>query len=82
MQMINIHFSPNKDTKRFVLQLFNKNVDSEGYIVENETKARVLNADGQEIMIEELGAIKKGSEIFVKDDIVSLVRFYEKYLAI
>ncbi|MEP7166900.1 MAG: hypothetical protein ABI758_02905 [Candidatus Woesebacteria bacterium] len=79
--MINIKFGSNKESKSFVLSLFDKTIDNEGYIIEQKSKKRVLSADGQEITLEEFGVIKNGSEIFAKDDIAALVRFYERYLS-
>ena len=79
--MLNISFHDNPRTKKFVLSLFGKEVDQESYIIESSTKQRVLGSDGQEISFDKFGVIKNGSEIYAKDDIVSLVGFYEKYIA-
>lgn len=79
--MINFTFENNLDTKRFILGLFGKSVDDETYIIEKESRKRILGFNGQEMTITEFGGIKNGSEIYVKNDIVSLVGFYEKYLA-
>jgi hypothetical protein len=79
--MLNISFNKNPKTKKFVLSFFGKGVDEENYIVENDTKQRVLDSNGQEITLDRFGGIKNGSEIYVKDDIVSIVDFYERFLS-
>lgn len=58
-----------------VLAIFGKIIDGEGFIVEKDNlKQRVLSEDGQEVNIKEFGGIKKGSEIFIKNDLISLMR--------
>ena len=78
--MINFTFDNNLNTKKFILGIFGKTTDEEGYIIEKESKKRILGSNGQEITVAEFGSIKNGSEIYVKSGIVSLVEFYEKYL--
>mgnify|MGYP001607278042 FL=1 len=78
--MINFTFDNNFNTKKFILGLFGKSIDDGDYIIEKESKKRILGSNGQEMTIAEFGGIKNGSEIYVKSDIVSLVDFYEKYL--
>lgn len=61
--------------KEEFLDIFNKTTDSEGFIVEKvNPEQRVFSEDGQEVNIKEFGGIKKGSEVFIKKDIVSLMR--------
>lgn len=79
--MLRITFQNNKATKKFLLEVFGKTIDQDNNIVEKETKEKVLGSDGQPITLDEFGGIKNGSEIFIKNDIVSLVGFYRKYLA-
>lgn len=79
--MIQFTFNNNLKTKKFILGIFGKDIDDEGYIIERVGKKRILGFNGQEMTVKEFGGIKNGSEIYVKSDIVSLVRFYEKYLA-
>ena len=78
--MINFTFDNNFNTKKFILGIFGKTIDEEGYIIEKESKKKILGSNGQEMTIAEFGGIKNGSEIYVKSGIVSLVEFYEKYL--
>ena len=68
-----------KSAKKDVLELLGKNVDSEGFIVEKDNpQQKVLTFDGQEITVDEFGGIQKGSEVFIKDDLVSLMEFLKK----
>lgn len=61
--------------KEEILDIFGKTTDSEGFIVEKENQnQRVLSEDGQEVNINEFGGLKKGSEIFIKKDLISLMR--------
>lgn len=58
-----------------ILGSFDKEVNDEGIIVEKSNPLQhVLGIDGQEVRIEEFGGIKKGSEVFIKNDLVSLMR--------
>ena len=77
MTAINITFARNKKTKNFILNLFDKITNSENLIVEKKTGQPVLDMNGQEISSDRLGFISNGSEIYVKDDIISIVDFYK-----
>ncbi len=59
--------------KDFVLGVFNKSVDSEGFIVD-ETKSRIITPEGREITKKDLTIIKKGSEKFIAGDLTSLMK--------
>lgn len=60
--------------KEFILDIFSKQVDREGFIVEKDNiKQRVLAPDGQEVRLEQFAGIKRGSEIFIKSDLISLM---------
>ena len=64
-----------ESTKQEILDFINKSVNDEGFIVEKHTpEQKVLTVDGEEISIEEFGGVQKGSEVFIKNDIVSLIR--------
>jgi hypothetical protein len=69
-----ITFSDN--AKQFILSAFGKTVDDQGYIVEASNKAqRVLTPDGEQIELTNFAGIKKGSEVFIKNDLLSLIKF-------
>lgn len=73
--MINSILTFDESIKEDILGIFDKSVDSERFIVEKSNPLqRVLSEDGQEVKIEEFGGIKKGSEVFIKNDIISLMR--------
>jgi hypothetical protein len=59
---------------RYVLGLFGKTVDDEKYLVEqDDPNQRVLTVKGEEIRLPNFAGIRKGSEIYVKSDIDSLI---------
>lgn len=63
-----------KDSKKMVLDLINKSVDHEGFVVEKDNpEQRVLTDRGEEITLEEFGGVRVGSEIFIKDNLPSLM---------
>jgi len=63
-----------KTAKHFVLDSFEKAIDTEGYLVEKSNpQQRVLTQNGQEITEEEFGGIIPGSTIFVKNDLPTIM---------
>lgn len=71
----NIKLTFEDSAKEEVLDFLNKDVDREGFIVEkNDKKQRVLTVDGEELSLNELGGIQKGSQVFIKNDLVALMR--------
>lgn len=59
----------------FILDAFDKTKDSEGYLVEKSNlNQRVLTKDGEEISEDHFAGIRKGSQIYIKSDLVSLMR--------
>lgn len=77
--MFSIIFDNHEDSKLFVLQSIGKEVDEEGYIMDSETKERVLLPNGEELLFKDFAGVKKGSEIFIKSDIISLVEYVNRY---
>ncbi len=60
----------------YLLDLFDKEEDDEGYIFDPETDQRVTPPGSDEpIKTEDLGVVGRGSEIFVKDEVDSIVEF-------
>ncbi|MFB6208805.1 MAG: hypothetical protein ABEJ56_01555 [Candidatus Nanohaloarchaea archaeon] len=68
-----------KDAIEGVLEVFDKEVDEDGYIVESESGERILDREGENIKKDELGGVKKGSEIFLNDNFSSLVDFVKRH---
>ncbi len=60
-----------------ILKAFDKGIDKNGLIIENSTKEPVLTPDNEEININEFGGLKKGSEIFIKDNLYSIMKLAE-----
>ncbi len=61
-----------------ILSYFSKTVDKEGYVVEKNTRERVLSFDGTEVRFDNFGGIMIGSEVYIKSDIDSVIKFLEK----
>lgn len=75
MQKINF----DKNAKEEILNILGKAVNTEGIIVEKENPSqKVLTFDGEEISLEEFGGIQKGSEVFIKNNLVSLIRLSKR----
>ena len=56
--------------KNQILDIFDKEVDSEGYIREKlKSGEHILTQSGEEIKLERFGGIRKGSEVFLKSDL-------------
>jgi hypothetical protein len=60
----------------YILRAFGKTIDANGLIVEPNGDP-VLTPEGEEIKATEFGGIKKGSEIFIKDDLYSIMQLAE-----
>ena len=59
--------------KQDVLDLLDKSIDAEGFVVEkNDPTQRVIASDGEEMTLEEFGGMKRGSQIFIKRDFYSV----------
>ena len=60
-----------------ILEAFGKSINEDGFIIEAASGEIVLTPDGEEIEARNFGAIKKGSEIFIKDDLFSIMNLAE-----
>jgi hypothetical protein len=49
--------------------------DSEGFIINPDTKKRVISQDEDEIKLKDLGSISSASKNFIKDNIASYAEF-------
>lgn len=77
MNKITVTFD--KSLKREILEIFDKTTNEEGMIVEkSNTSQKVITPDGEEIQFGEFAGVAKGSEVFIKSDLVSLIRFSER----
>ena len=67
-----IAFDP--DAQGFVLATLDKGIDNDGYVVEkSDSQQRVLTRDGDCVEADRLAAVKKGSFLFFKADLPSLI---------
>jgi len=74
---MSIQITFDNSARDFVLDAFGKSV-RDGFVVEKATPTqRVLTPRGEEIPETEFAGVRKGSVIFVKSDIVSLVETAE-----
>ena len=64
--------------KEEMLSCFDKTIDNEGYIVEKDTPTmRVITPDGNPLTLEEFAGIRKGSEIYIRSDLPSLIELLD-----
>lgn len=64
-----------ESAKREILDFLNKTIDEENFIVEKDKPIqRVLTVEGEEISYDELGGVQSGSEVFIKKDLISLMK--------
>ena len=65
-------------SKQEILSFFGKTIDSDGYLIETDNPAqRVITPDGDDITLEEFAGIRKGSEIYIKSDLPSLIELID-----
>ena len=67
-----------KSATSFILEAFGKTVDKNGFLIEKETRDYVLSRHGEHIQVSEFGGIAKGSELYLKSDVASMIDFIEK----
>lgn len=68
-------------TKDFILELFDKEKDSEGFIVEKETGDRVIKPSGEFVRYDDFVGVTPGSEIFLTNDLPSLIKYANREAA-
>jgi hypothetical protein len=60
--------------KEYILDCFDKSVNAEGYVVEKtDSTQKVLASDGEDLEISQFAGIRKGSEVFIKTDLMSII---------
>ncbi|MBS3059886.1 MAG: hypothetical protein J4432_00045 [DPANN group archaeon] len=73
--MININITFEDSAKGEILTLLDKKINADGLIVERANpNQKVLTFEGEEISINDFGGVKKGSEVFIKDNLISLMK--------
>lgn len=64
-----------ESAKKDVLDFFDKSVNNENFIVEKNNKSQlVYTFEKDNITLDEFGGLQKGSEVFIKKDLISLMR--------
>ncbi|MCG2725263.1 MAG: hypothetical protein L6420_03225 [Elusimicrobia bacterium] len=65
--------------KKFILDIFEKTIDNEGYVVEkSDPTQRVFTPDGEEVKFADFAGFIRGSMIFVKSGLVSAVKLADR----
>lgn len=64
-----------KSVREFIFDTFDKTLDKEGFLVEKDNlNQKVLTPEGLEIKEDEFGGVKKGSEVYIKSDLPSIIK--------
>jgi len=72
---MNLKLTFSKLAKKDIMNIFDKTVNADGCVVEKKDPSqKVLAIDGNELNYDEFAGIKKGSEIFIKSDLNSIVK--------
>ncbi|HEU5187413.1 MAG TPA: hypothetical protein VFT87_02825 [Candidatus Saccharimonadales bacterium] len=71
--MKTITFDGSESAKRVILALTGKTVDSEGYVVEVVSGERVVTPHNEELTLENFAGVRPGSEVFITNDLPSLL---------
>lgn len=76
---MDIKLTFSKEARRDVLELLDKSVDEDGFIVESDNpEQRVPTFDGEELCLKEFGGVESGSEVFIKNNLVSLMKIAKR----
>lgn len=68
--------------KAEILDMFDKAIDAEGFIIDRASGKRILSPEGYEIPVKEWAGIKRGPSglMFIKNDLPSLIKhFMDEY---
>ncbi len=61
-------------SREFILDLFDKHINENGEVLEKNTDEVVKSFEGNPLTVDEFGGVKKGSELFIENNVVSLFR--------
>ncbi|MCX9025429.1 MAG: hypothetical protein OIN85_04960 [Candidatus Methanoperedens sp.] len=68
-----------ESAKEEILAIFDKTMDEENFIVEKgDITQKVITPDGEEVTLEEFAGVRKGSEIFIKSNLPSIIDVIDK----
>ncbi|MFO7710348.1 MAG: hypothetical protein ACLFP2_00810 [Candidatus Woesearchaeota archaeon] len=68
----------NSSAKKDILGFFGKEINEESFIIEKDTQEPVIGLDGTEVHEDEFAGLRKGSEIFLKNDLISIMRLADE----
>jgi hypothetical protein len=77
MENNNPRMSFDESAREYILSLFNKKIVN-GNVLELDSNEEVMSFEGNPLTVEDFGGIKKGSEIFIEDNVVSLIKLKSK----
>lgn len=61
----------------FILEIFGKTINEEGLIIDMNTGEPIQTPEGDFLNMDNFGGIKKGSEIFLKNDLLTVIKLAE-----
>lgn len=56
-----------------ILEAFGKSINDDGFIIETSTGEPVLTPEGEELSANDFCGLKNGSEVFIKDNLYSVM---------
>ena len=72
--MVDYRITFGSSLKKEVLNAFGKDINRDNVIVEKDNPEQIVPAfDGGELTLDDFGGIKKGSELFIRRNFVSLM---------
>jgi hypothetical protein len=67
----------NEQALPFILSIFDKSINEDGLIIDMNTGEPIQTPEGDFLTKESFGGIKRGSEIFLKDDLLAVMKLAE-----
>lgn len=67
----------NEQALPFILEIFGKTINDTGFISDMNTGEPIQTPEGDFLTKGKFGGIKKGSEIFLKDDLLTVIKLAE-----
>lgn len=67
-----------KSAAPFVLEAFGKEVNEAGLVAEKVTGREVIARDGTKVPAKRFAGVKKGSEVYIKSDLISLIELCDE----
>jgi hypothetical protein len=61
----------------FILEVFDKTINEDGLIIDMNNGEPLQTTEGEFLTKYKFGGIKKGSEIFLKDDLLTVIKLAE-----